>query len=96
MDRKELRDQAAHAAVSLLTVIPLVVCVGLGAGFLAITIAGIWAGLSVGMLAEVKERGSTVTWPAVKRAVGSWRDLGGYAAGGALIGLGAAMFRAAA
>lgn len=92
---KELRDQAAHAAVSMITILPIVVCLGSHAGFVATTLAGIWAGLSAGMLAEVKERGSTVTWSAVKAAAGSWRDLCGYAAGGALIGLGAAMVRVA-
>lgn len=95
MNRKELRDQAAHAAVAVITILPIVVGVAVNAGFVAMALTGIWAGLSAGMLAEVKERGSTVTWLAVKAAAGSWRDLCGYAAGGALIGMGTAMLQVA-
>lgn len=75
----ETRDQLAHAAVVIIALLPLL----LQPHF----VTGIWAGLVIGLLAEVKERGSSITRASIRDALGSWKDLGGYSFGGLIIGI---------
>ena len=72
---KEVRDQSAHAAVGAVVVI-----VASLFGF----IGAIFAAFIVGMVREVTEEGTPVTGSKVMRALGSWKDLLGWTAGGLL------------
>lgn len=89
MDRQEFRDQAAHAGTVLLAVLPLALCLAISAEWPATLLAGVWAGLAIGFLAEVKERASAVTLDTLSAALHSWKDLAGYSTGGLIVAIGA-------
>jgi hypothetical protein len=75
---KELRDQAAHAAWAIISLAPVILAPN--------PVTGAWAGFAIGLVREVTEEGE-LSLDAVRRALGSVRDLLGWSAGGAIIGL---------
>lgn len=76
---RELRDQSAHAAVAAIVVIMAALFGFVGAVFAAFT---------VGLVREVTEEGTPVTGAKLVRALGSWRDLLGWSAGGVIAAIG--------
>lgn len=75
---KELRDQALHALWAIISCAPVILAPN--------PITGAWAGFAIGLVREVTEEGE-ISLAALNRALGSWRDLLGWSAGGAIIGL---------
>lgn len=75
----ELRDQAAHAAMAAIALVPLAVAPNV--------LTGAWAGLCMGLVREVTEEGGAVTWATIRGAFGSRRDLSFWAVGGAIAGV---------
>lgn len=78
MSARPVLDQAAHAGVILIALIPVIIAPGV--------VSCGWAGFVIGMLAEVKERGSIVTSRIIKRALASRVDLAGYTIAGLVVG----------
>lgn len=78
MSARPILDQVAHAAVIALAIAPVLIAPGI--------ISCGWAGFCIGMLAEVKERGSIVTSYILRRAINSRVDLAGYTIAGLLVG----------
>lgn len=80
--KKELRDQLAHAGVALAALLPIAV--------LPCLLTGLFGGLVIGLLAELKEEDSSVSLASLKAVLASPRsllDISGYAAAGAIVGL---------
>jgi hypothetical protein len=79
---KQIRDQSAHAGVAVAALLPF--------GLAPCILTGLLGGAIIGLLAELKEEGSSVSLASVKAVLasrGSLLDISFYAAGGAIAGL---------
>lgn len=76
--KKELRDQAAHAAFAMLCLLPVALAPSI--------ITGALSGFLVGLVREITEE-REVSLAALKRALGSKLDLTFWALGGAIVGM---------
>lgn len=74
--RKELRDQSAHLAVGMIGVLPVALWPH--------PLSMLWATFMMGLMREVGEEGSPVTFAKVRHALGSTRDLGAWTLAGLL------------
>jgi hypothetical protein len=79
---KEIRDQLAHAGVAIAALLPIAAmpCIW----------TGIFGGVVIGLLAELKEEASKVSLASFKAVLASRRsllDIAGYAVTGAIVGL---------
>jgi hypothetical protein len=75
---KEIRDQLAHAGAALLCLLPIALLPGI--------IGGAASAFGIGLVRELTEEGE-INLAALKSALGSWKDLCGWALGGAIVGL---------
>lgn len=80
--KAEIRDQLAHAGVTILALLPLILAPCLWSGLIG--------GLVIGCLAELKEEASSVSLETTKAVLASRKsllDIAGYSVTGALLGL---------
>ena len=78
---KELRDQSAHFAVAVLTLLPFAMWPN--------AFTGAFAGFMVGLVREITEEGTPVTAAKVANALQSRLDLTFWTMGGTFVGLAA-------
>jgi hypothetical protein len=79
---KQIRDQLAHAGVAVLALAPVALLPCLWTGLLG--------GIVIGLLAELKEEGSSISIASLKAVIasrGSLLDIAGYAVTGAIVGI---------
>lgn len=76
---KELRDQAAHFLAASMILLPLVYWPGV--------LSFAWVGFLIGLVREITEEGTPVTFYKFQNALGSWLDLTFWALGGAFVGV---------
>lgn len=78
----QIRDQLAHAGVALAALLPVIL--------LPCLLSGLFGGVVIGLLAELKEEGSAISLASLKVVLasrGSLIDIAGYAIAGAIAGL---------
>jgi hypothetical protein len=75
---RELRDQLAHASAAILCLLPVALAPNI--------LTGAISGFLCGMIREVTEEGE-ISLPAIKAALGSWKDLCGWSLGGLFVGI---------
>ncbi len=76
---KERRDQFAHFAAAVAILLPMACFPNFW--------AFVWAGFAIGMVREITEEGSPVTFVKVQNALLSWLDLSFWTLGGAFVGV---------